>query len=414
MNFSVSLNPYYLYSISLSLILVLYNLGWSNLYPKLSTVSMIFFISTIIISIVLGYFYDKKFVQKKVDKRNPLNIGILSILILLGNVLEFIYEGAIPFVEIAILKNDYVYIHYAGIPTFHVILFTFNAFLAVYTFHRLLVEKKKIYIVYFLINLLPSLLTYNRGMLMMIVISCVSVFVLEMWKGLLSLKNIAFLSIFAIVFLYIFGIMGNVRSNYNHDTKGNVNDSTYIMAVGEASDSFRNSIVPKPMFWGYIYMTSPLANFEENVRYYNNVPLNLENTSKFLKTSILPDFIGKRIESISPQEYDEVKQVSPHLTVSSMFSSAFVNSGWGGVILIYVYFALLVLVYRYLLGNDSQFLITGMAIMNTITMLNFFSNMFTFSGLSFQLVYPLLFSLLFSKRCFDKVVVLLRKIKIVN
>ncbi|WP_164489103.1 hypothetical protein, partial [Romboutsia sp. Marseille-P6047] len=109
MNFSVSLNPYYLYSISLSLILVLYNLGWSNLYPKLSTVSMIFFISTIIISIVLGYFYDKKFVQKKVDKRNPLNIGILSILILLGNVLEFIYEGAIPFVEIAILKNDYVY-----------------------------------------------------------------------------------------------------------------------------------------------------------------------------------------------------------------------------------------------------------------------------------------------------------------
>lgn len=400
MNFNISLNPYYLYSISLSLILILYSLGWSKLYPKISSITLCFLSISIIISCILGYIYDNKFSIESKSNENPLNIKKITIAILFANIIEFIYEGAIPFVEITILKSNYVYLEYSGIPTFHVILFTFNAFFAIYIFHRILIENKKLYTLYFLLNLLPSILTYNRGMLMMIAISCISVFVLEKWKGILNIKNIIIVSIFSLIFIYCFGIVGNIRSNSTYNRGNGATNSDYIMMVGEADEDFRKSLIPKPMFWGYIYMTSPLANFEANVDYYQERSVNIGNMVKFAKKSVLPDFISKRIETIFPQTYEEVKRVSPNLTVSSFLSDAFVNLGWLGVILIYVYFIFLVLIYRFLLGDDSSFLISGIAILNTVTMLNFFSNMFTFSGLSFQLIYPVILTIIFKKEYF--------------
>lgn len=407
MNLNISLNPYYLYSISSLLILVLYSLGWSDLYPEISLMTKCFFIISSIISLIFGYLFDKKFVKsksdeiifsnKKVENKSYLNIKNITIAILIANVVEFIYSGAIPFVEIAILKNDYLYLEYGGIPTFHVILFTFNAFFAVFIFHRLLIENKRSYIIYFILNLLPSALTYNRGMLMMIGISCVSVFVLEKWEGLLHIKRIVILAILGIIFIYFFGIAGNIRSNSTYDIDVKSTDSRYIMMVGEASKEFRHSIIPNPMFWGYIYMTSPLANFETNVNYYENANLDIDSVGKFINKSIMPDFISKRIDGFFDYDYDEVKQVSPNLTVSSFLSDAFVNLGWIGVIAIFVYFIVLVWIYRFLLGENSSFLITGMSILNTITMLNFFSNMFTFSGLSFQLIYPVIFTMIYKE-----------------
>ncbi|MCR1875992.1 oligosaccharide repeat unit polymerase [Paraclostridium bifermentans] len=407
MNLNISLNPYYLYSISSLLILVLYSLGWSDLYPEISLMTKCFFIISSIVSLIFGYLFDKKFVKSKsdeiifsnnkVENKSYLNIKNITIAILIANVVEFIYSGAIPFVEIAILKNDYLYLEYGGIPTFHVILFTFNAFFAVFIFHRLLIENKRSYIIYFILNLLPSALTYNRGMLMMIGISCVSVFVLEKWEGLLHIKRIVILAILGIIFIYFFGIAGNIRSNSTYDIDVKPADSRYIMMVGEASKEFRHSIIPKPMFWGYIYMTSPLANFETNVNYYENANLDIDSVGKFINKSIIPDFISKRIDGFFDYDYDKVKQVSPNLTVSSFLSDAFVNLGWIGVIAIFVYFIVLVWIYRFLLGENSSFLITGMSILNTITMLNFFSNMFTFSGLSFQLIYPVIFTMIYKE-----------------
>lgn len=418
MNLNIFLNPYYLYSISSLLILGLYSLGWSDLYPKISFETKCFFIISAIISFLIGRLFDRKFIESESDEifivdkneknKSYLNIKKITIAILIANVVEFIYSGVIPFVEIAILKNEYIYLEYGGIPTFHVILFTFNAFFTIYIFHRILIENKKIYILYFILNLLPSMLTYNRGMLMMITISCISVFVLEKWRGILNFKKIIILSILGIMFIYFFGIAGNIRSNSTYDVDAKPTDSRYIMMVGEASQKFRQSMIPKPMFWGYIYMTSPLANFQTNVNYYENMKFNAESIGKFINKSILPDFVSKRIAGFLKYDYNEVKQVSPNLNVSSFLSDAFVNSGWIGVISIYVYFILLIWIYRFLLGENSSFLITGMSILNTITMLNFFSNMFTFSGLSFQLIYPIIFTIIYTDRYWKD---LLKKLK---
>ncbi len=61
-----------------------------------------------------------------------------------------------------------------------------------------------------------------------------------------------------VVLLYFFGVLGNYRM-----VKSSSNE--YFMEVAEATDSFRNSRIPKEYFWSYIYISSPLANLQNNI-----------------------------------------------------------------------------------------------------------------------------------------------------
>ena len=198
--------------------------------------------------------------------------------------------------------------------------------------------------------------------------------------------------------MYLFGISGNIRSNRDYKIDDN-RDSSYIMLIGNASNEFRNSIIPKPFFWGYIYSTSSLANLEQTFLTNYNHKINIQSMIKFINSSILPDFIAKRIDSMLDIEYKEsYEQVSPNLTVSAFYANSFVNLGWLGVILLFLYLVFFIFTYRILLDKDSCFFITGISMLNTIVIFNFFSNSFTFSGLSFQLIYPLIFSILMDKK----------------
>ena len=57
-----------------------------------------------------------------------------------------------------------------------------------------------------------------------------------------------------------------------------------------------------------------------------------------------------------------------------------------------------IFIYRILLDKDSCFFITGISILNTIVIFNFFDNSFNFSGLNFQLIYPVVFSIMLDKK----------------
>ena len=397
-NIRLSINPFYLYSIILSIIMIIYNLKWSNLYPSISNTSYIFYILTILISMACGLLYKIKFKHESRKNKNIINIGKFTILIWVGHILEFIYSGVIPFIEISIKKTSYIYKNYTGIPTFHVILVTFNSFFAIYIFHRYLIEKNKKYLLYFIINLIPAMLIYNRAMVVLIFISCASVYIYERFDGKITLKSIFILAVLGIAFIYLFGISGNIRSNRDYKIDDN-RDSSYIMLIGNASNEFRNSIIPKPFFWGYIYSTSSLANLEQTFLTNYNHKINVQSMVKFINSSILPDFIAKRIDSMLDIEYKEsYEQVSPNLTVSAFYANSFVNLGWLGVILLFLYLVFFIFMYRILLDKDSCFFITGISMLNTIVIFNFFSNSFTFSGLSFQLIYPLIFSILMDKK----------------
>lgn len=396
----VKFNPFYLYSLTVLAILVLYNLGWSNIYPKLSIASYAFLIATIIISVAVGFSLDKKFIGQNTIERNRLNLRFITILIYIGFVLEFIYEGQVPIVEILILKSDFNYLGFSGIPTFHVLLVTFNSFITIYVFNKYLEENNKEYLILFILNLIPSMLIFNRGMLTMIILSCASVYILAKMNGFLDLKTLAILMIIGMIFLYIFGVLGNIRSNKDYYIGNDITNSDYIMMVGDASERFRESIIPKPFYWGYIYITSPLANLEKTIQNNNRVQtFTFDNITQFLVHSILPDFVSNDL-NIESQKAD---LITPSLTVSTFYSQGYLSLGWTGMILLFLYWLIVVVIYRLIVPYNSAFFISGLSIINTITMVNFFDNMLIFAGLSFQLVYPILLMFLVEKGYGNKI-----------
>lgn len=265
-NIGIYINPFYLYSTILSIIIILYNFKWSNLYPNISFLSYLFFIVTILVSLILGKILNCKLPIKKNREKNPLNLGKLTLLIFLSHMIEFAYCGVIPLVEIAIKKSNFSYTSYQGIPTFHLIVVTFNSFFAVYVFNRYLIEKNKKNLFLFLVNLIPGLIIYNRGMLVLIILSCMSIYIYEKFNGILTIKSILILGIVGIVGLYLFGISGNNRSNKDYYIE-NSTDSSYIMMIGDATNEFRNSNIPKPFFLGIYIFYIFFSKFSRNGKF---------------------------------------------------------------------------------------------------------------------------------------------------
>ena len=406
----IKFNPFYLYCLTVLIILILYSFNWSNIYPKLSIYTYIFLISTILISFFVGRLIEKKLDNETSRITNEkLNLKISTLIVLVGFIVEFIYAGCIPLVEILILKSDFNYLTYTGIPTIHVLLVTFNSFIAIYAFNRYLVNKKRETLYLFLANLLPSILIFNRGMLTMIILSCVSTYVLTVMDGFINKKNLLIIFILGTVFLYLFGIFGNIRSNKDYNIGTDITNSEYIMMVGDATSSFRESIVPKPFFWGYIYITSPLANLESTIQHnYGGMNINKDNMSNLLINSLLPDFISNDF-NVAPKEPNLITHA---LTVCTMYLQPYLSLGWIGMIIIFLYWLFIVITYKLIVPSNSSFYISGLAILNTITMFNLFDNMITFAGLSFQLVYPILFMLLLEKGYWRKILTKLSKLKI--
>ena len=140
----IKFNPFYLYCMTVVIILVLYSFNWSNIYPKLSIYTYIFLISTVLISFFVGRIIDKKIGDKSIKNTyGKINLKLATIAICLGFIIEFIYAGCIPLVEILIIKSDFNYLTYTGIPTVHVLLVTFNSFIAIYAFNNYLIDKNK-------------------------------------------------------------------------------------------------------------------------------------------------------------------------------------------------------------------------------------------------------------------------------
>lgn len=405
----IKFNPFYLYCITVLIILILYSFNWSNIYPKLSIYTYIFLISTVLISFFVGRVIDKKLDNGCLKITNAkLNLKNSTLIVVVGFIVEFIYAGCIPLVEILILKSDFNYLTYTGIPTVHVLLVTFNSFIAIYAFNRYLIDKERQTLCLFLVNLLPSILIFNRGMLTMILISCVSTYVLTVMNGFINKKNLLILSILGLIFLYCFGIFGNIRSNREYYIGSNVTNSQYIMMVGDASSTFRESIVPKPFFWGYIYITSPLANLENTIQNNDgNLNISGDNVNNLLFNSLLPDFISNDF-NIEPKEPSLITHA---LTVCTMFVQPYLSLGWFGMIIMFLYWLFIMIAYRLIVPSNSNFYIVGLSILNTITMFNLFDNMIVFAGLSFQLVYPILFMFLLEKGYGEKFVNKFKKLK---
>lgn len=246
------INPYYIHVISFVLVLFAYLFRWSDLYPELSLSLIIFLLCTIIIALIIGtaFVKDKVIVFENLSYKN--NMQLITILILAGYGLEFLYAGNFPL--LSIFGGPAVPYHEFGIPTFHVLLVTFNSFYAVYLFQLCLTEKlaqRKKVIILFILTLIPSVLIMNRGMLVMIMMSCVFIYLIK-FQYKITFKKIAGLAVFLLFALYLFGVLGNMRLNSMYQTNTSLNDNELFLDIGGATEEFRQSFIPKE-FFGHIF-----------------------------------------------------------------------------------------------------------------------------------------------------------------
>ena len=379
-------NPYFCYVLSFAIALALYPLGWSDLYPPLSFSLMFFLSGTMVLHVIAGSTFARRRLATFRTlpgpslKTAPLYITIFLYILWAA---EFIHAGGIPLLHI-ILRHKYDYKLF-GIPSLHVFIVTFGSFYTIFLFHLWLSRRSSYLLVLYLVNLGAALLIYNRGMFLFNISA--SIFLLLTTKNRFSIKELAVGAVATIVVLFFFGVMGNQRVS-NESRVAYRNDE--FLTTGHATDSFRKSVVPNEFFWTYVYATSPLANLELNVRSDRHDTSVSQPFLKWLNNEILFDFISKRVNAMTEADKVSILIVPGPFNAVTVYSGSFRYLRWTGLILMATIILLLPLAYVKILPAESPFFLSGLAILNTIFLFMVFDNTIRFTGLSFQMVYPLL------------------------
>jgi hypothetical protein len=381
--------PCFVYAVSFASILLLYQIGWSDLYPKLNGLLLFFLLTTIISSFILVFLQKS---QLKISSNDinlkPLFVKRAIYFIGIGYALEFLYESSIPIVS-TFLNSSYSYDDFNGIPTFHVILGTFNIFFSILMFHYYLTNKSRKKLFQFIATLVPYILIMNRGAFMIVFSAMIFLFLMRLKS--INLKTI--LMPFAVlgIVLYFFGVVGNVRQEQTKD------DKEYLLRVAGATDTFINSGVPNEFYWSYIYLISPMGNLQNLIDGKEDA-FDISNVGLFTTTQLFPDFISKRLSALFG--YGDVLEsnessayfVTPLLNAPTVYFASYFLLGTIGLILMYLAMMFSALFYPFLIKRDSTYYSTSIASLNSLILLSTFNNMWYAAGTI--LIWPVIFDII--------------------
>ena len=180
---SIFINPFFLYAIVWSIIVLANFLNFNTIYPVIPIDLIIFFIFFIIISICLGIYVKKKYLNQmyyRISNTKPMYLANLSLLLIF--VAESLYSGFIPLFSI-LFKGDTATYQNFGIPqlTYLVSLFSFGLNMVNAT--KLFSCKKSEIIGNVFCSLIPLfrlLLLYSRGAILFCLIPFVLMFFARM------------------------------------------------------------------------------------------------------------------------------------------------------------------------------------------------------------------------------------------
>ena len=136
-------NPLYIYLAGFTLSLVIYQLGWSNLYPKLRGAIFIFFSITFVFFGLFGLLarYLGR-IKSTYSKTEPKLIKYCAYSLFLLYSVEFTIEGDVPLFAKLTGRSGVGYMEF-GLPLLHGILISFNSFLIAHTFSTYMATKRK-------------------------------------------------------------------------------------------------------------------------------------------------------------------------------------------------------------------------------------------------------------------------------
>lgn len=370
-------NPLYIYLVGFSISFFVYILDWSSLYPSITRPTMIFFLVTFFFFGCFGLAINYlKLIKKTYSQTNSRLIFRCGYILLFFYLFEFIIEGDIPLLSKLMGRAGVHYMEF-GIPILHGVLISFNSFLLAHTFSTYLSTKnKRLLRVYFLLYL-PALLFLSRSILMLGLLT--SIFIYIHYKRKISIKNQLKLLVLGILSLYLFGVLGNLRSG-----------GDYIYEQSQATEEFMESNIPKEFYWTYLYVASPLANFQNTV---DKTKIKEKDLLGFIFYENFPQIISKNLGGTLNIQQKDLIRIVPWLTVGTTYAKSISYLGWWGPYLLFVFnLSIYLLFIVFMVPRRSNYHITGLSILSVIILLNIFTNMLIVTGISFQLAYCVIFS----------------------
>lgn len=377
-------NPYFQYGASWTIVVFLYLLDWSYKYPKLSVSLMFFLLATCMLTLVLAYktHKQKKFSYNSLKTPDDYYSWIMNktkwIYFLLC--LEFVaFKGVPLYLYMKGMTDTRAYMEF-GIPILHIVVF--NSVMLLFYFSSYCFFSAggvNHFIKPMVINFLAPILFMSRG-------TCVymlfGMFLIYLMSGKNAMKTLLKLIPFAILALYMFGIMGNLRIG---DPDGKL-----IKQWGGATETFDKSGVPSEFFWSYVYITSPLGNLQNAVDQYKLIDRPSTGVLPLVVNEILPMFISKRVDlpDLTNRDY---YYVDPTMVVGSTYFDPFLTWGWGGMILVFLCILFYITLMERLIPSDSPFRVPLYVVLANLAFFSLFDNMLVFMGLFPQLVLIFLF-----------------------
>jgi hypothetical protein len=370
-------NPFVTYILTFSGVLAVYQLGWSQLYPSLSLGVLIFFGLTFLVAaaLAIAVFHDVEGIRDYLPGQIPSYIFLLLLGIYAA---DFVYARELPL--LSLIAGTYQYGAFPGLPTVHVVAVTFSGALATIRFADFLYAHSWRRWRYLFETLIP--LTYfaflnYRGAIVLALISWAFIYIIQRGR----LGPIRFLSVVALamVSLFLFGAFGDVR------TGG-------IEKLGKPSRAFAESGVPRTYFWGYIYFTSPLANFQYTVDTVDP-EFKLKDSLEFIVAELLPDFLSNRILPLLGAKRQTTPEIGPGLNVATIYARSYLYFGWIAVFMMFYWLIMCILLYLRMILK-SPYAVPSLALLNTLIFFCMFDNMIAQTFLGLQLIWPLLLPLL--------------------
>ena len=374
-------NPFYLYCIAFSVALLVYSFGWSKIFPELSKSLILFLIVTFVLFLPAGYVLMKK--KNEFINHNALNLSwndiIFTIIILLGSI-NILLMGYLPLIDRSHNYREF------GMPVIDPIFNTLSIFFSVFLMHSFLDTKKKRFLIYFIIILAIQVVIFRRSTIIWILTS--SSFLFLMYRKRISLLVLIAGIICLPLFSFLFGIYGNARSNLT---------KTFVLNDLGASDVFKNSGISYNHYATYLYVSSPLANLQENID-RRDVKLNDGDLKRFLFYCIIPESFTLRLEKPLKLLQPSCFLITPNLIAGSFYMVGFYILGWSGMILLFIFLFLFILLCFLILRKWSACRLETISLLSTAVSLLIFSNFLNRLDVILLLfVYPVLFHWIYTR-----------------
>jgi hypothetical protein len=384
-------NPFYLYCAGFSISVIVYLLGWSKIFPGLSVSLMLFLLMTFIISIIAGIAFGKRrdlFITRSCSV-SSINDIIFAVIIILGFI-NILYMGYLPIADRSHNYREF------GMPVVDPLFHSLSIFFSVLIFHSFLGSRKIRYLLYFIIILVFQIILYRRSAIIWITVSSTFLYLLQ--KNRISVLIPAVIIICIPLLSFFFGLYGNTRSKLT---------KTFTLNELGASDLFKRMNISPYHYMTYLYVSSPLANLQENI---NKSDRNLTKTDfkDYFFYCLEPESLTKRLEKplhISPPY---CYLISPELIAGTVYMVSFSTLGWKGMIIMFLFMFTVISVCLFIIKKWNTFSLVTFSLLSTTISLLIFSNFLNrLDVLMMLFIYPVLFHFIFTRE--DKILLSLRR-----